>query len=296
MQKKILISGSTGQLGSELKSIAKDYESFEFIFKNRYGLDLSNKSSIKNILQTNQFDYFINTAAYTSVDKAETDKENCFKVNAESLSTIAEYCNPECQIIHISSDYVYNNDNNILLSENTATNPLGIYAQSKLQGEKNLLQKRSDSIIIRTSWVFSQYGHNFVKTMLRLGKSKNTLSIVSDQTGTPTYAREIALCIMSIIEHLESKESLNKNLGGVYNFSHQGHTNWSDFAREIFKLESIDCHVDNVTTQEYNAPAHRPLWSVMSMSKIEDTFGIVLKDWKSCLIDCLRRLKESPNE
>lgn len=294
MRKKILISGSTGQLGSELKSISKDYNSFEFIFKNRNGLDLSDKSRIKDIFQNDKFDYFINTAAYTAVDKAEGDSENCYTINSEALSTIGDYCNPECQIIHLSSDYVYNLKKRDPLLESDPTNPMGIYAKSKLQGEINLLQKRSDSIILRTSWVYSEFGHNFVKTMLRLGQSKDKLSIVSDQIGTPTYAKEIAKCIMTIIEKCADMDSVNKNYGGIYNFSHSGSTNWADFARKIFDIESITCEVENTTTVAYNAPAHRPTWSVMSMAKIEKTFGIEIKDWQVCLAHCLDRLRSTP--
>jgi dTDP-4-dehydrorhamnose reductase len=289
MQKRILISGSTGQLGSELKSISSDYNDFEFIFKNRNGLDLSDSKKVQEVFSNNKYDYFINTAAYTAVDKAETEKESCFDINAHSLKTIANYCNPECRIIHISSDYVYNINPGRPLQEDDTTNPLGIYAQSKLQGEEILLHERENSIILRTSWVYSEFGHNFVKTMVRLGELNDKLSIVSDQIGTPSYAREIAKCIMTIVQKIEENEDTNR-YGGIYNFSHKGSTNWADFAREIFLLNQINCEVENTTTAAYNAPAHRPLWSVMSMSKIEKTFGIKIKDWKDCLQDCLSRL------
>jgi len=289
MSKRILISGSTGQLGSEIKSITSNYKQYEFIFKDRHGLDLKNIKNIKDLFQNNKYDYFINAAAYTSVDHAESDQENCYDINASALTYLGQYCNPECNIIHISSDYVYNITPGRPLKESDKTNPLGVYAKSKLQGEQNLLDLRSDSIVIRTSWVYSEYGNNFVKTMLKLGKTKDKLSIVSDQIGTPTYAKELAKCILDIIQFIENAPQ-DKDFGGIYNFSHLGATNWAEFAQEIFRLKNISCEIQSTTTESYNAPAHRPLWSVMSMDKIKNTFPIELKNWKDSLKECLLRL------
>ena len=287
---RILVSGSTGQLGQELQHIAPQYSNFRFDFKNRKSLDLSSENQIKQTLQT-PFDYFINAAAYTAVDKAETDKKTAFQVNATALDHIGKYLSPKTQVIHVSSDYVYNSDPGRPLAESDKTNPKGVYAQSKLKGEKLLMKHRPDAIIVRTSWVYSTFGNNFVKTMLRLGASRDGLNIVADQYGSPTYARDLAVAILDIIQNRKFETFAPSNKAGIYNFANWGLTNWADLARTIFDESNIDCKVSETTTKAYNAPAPRPLWSMMSKQRIQRDFHLQIPNWKKSLQSCLKELK-----
>ncbi len=289
---RILVSGSTGQLGQELRYIARQYPSFTFDFKNRKGFDLSSERSINQVLST-PYDYFINAGAYTAVDKAESDKKTAFQVNAKALDHIGKYAQARTKIIHISSDYVYHNDPNRPLLESDPTKAKGVYARSKLDGENYLLKRRPDALVIRTSWVYSSFGNNFVKTMLKLGQSRDELNIVADQYGTPTYARDIAETIMHMIINMGISTYTKSPKSGVYNFSNAGLTNWADFARAIFKNKGISCHIGETTTKAYNAPAPRPLWSMMSKEKIQRDFHIKIPNWKQSLHSCLLELDRS---
>ena len=291
-QQRILVSGSTGQLGQELQFIAKQYPNFKFTFKNRKKLDLSSESQIKKTLRTD-YDYFINAAAYTAVDKAESDQKTAYQVNAKALGHIGKYLSPKTKVIHISSDYVYHNDPGRPLSESDSTKPKGVYAKSKLEGENLLLQHRPDAIIVRTSWVYSTFGNNFVKTMVRLGSSRDALNIVADQYGCPTYARDLALAIMNIIQNQKVETYMPSTKAGIYNFSNYGLTTWADFAREIFKQAKIDCKVGDTTTKAYKAPAPRPHWSMMSKERIQREFHIHVPNWKKSLQSCLKELDRS---
>lgn len=286
---KILVSGSSGQLGSELKRLAKNDSGTKFYFKSSQDLNLRSKRSITNNLANSDFDYFINAGAYTAVDKAESDQVAAYEINAQALKTIAEVTPAKTQIIHISTDYVYDLALERPLLESDLNQPRSIYAKSKLQGEIELLKRRPDSIVIRTSWLYSVFGNNFVKTMLKLGKSRPDLTIVNDQHGSPTNCLDLAMAIMTIIKFLEEK---NKRLalGGIYNYSNLGLTNWLDFANEIFVKSKISCRLASTTTAEYNAPAPRPLWSLLSKEKIQRTFHIQIADWKKSLHTCLREL------
>jgi dTDP-4-dehydrorhamnose reductase len=249
---------------------------------------LEHETSIAAELQKHRYNFIINTGAYTAVDKAESDEERSFTINARALKWIAEHASQDCRIIHISSDYVYNINSDKPLNENDETRPEGIYAISKLLGEELLTALRPESIIIRTSWVYSSFGSNFVKSMIRLAKEKDSLRIVADQIGTPTYARDLAYTIMAIIGKLT--DNPDSAFGGIYNFSNSGSTNWADFARKIFELTGIDCQVLETTTADYGAPAHRPAWSVMSKEKIISTFGIKENSWTDSLANCLREI------
>jgi dTDP-4-dehydrorhamnose reductase len=286
---RILVSGSTGQLGQELNHIATHYPSFTFDFKNRKALDLSSEKSIKKALSA-PYDYFINAGAYTAVDKAENDKEAAFQINAKALDQIGKYARPSTRIIHISTDYVYNSDPRRPLLESDQTKAKGIYAQSKLEGENYLLKRRPDAIVLRTSWVYSSFGNNFLKTMLRLGQARDELSIVADQYGTPTYARDIATTIMQMIRNLNTDTYTQSPKSGLYNYANIGLTNWADFAKAIFKMKGISCHIKETTTKAYNAPAPRPLWSMMSKEKIQRDFHIKIPYWQKSLQSCLLEL------
>ena len=284
--KNILISGATGQLGQEIKEMAVDYPNYRFDFKGRDDLDLEHEESIKNALKDSHYDYFINAGAYTAVDKAESETATAYAVNGMALYHIANYMPEECTLIHISTDYVYHRDQTTPLQESDPCQPKGVYALSKLQGEQFVTALIPRSIIIRTSWVYSTYGNNFVKTMLRLGKQKEELSIVNDEIGTPTYAKNIANTIMSIITETEQKSEAERSYG-IYNFSDENHTNWADFARYIFEVSKINCKVNDISSVAYGAAAKRPSWSVLSKDKIKRDFGIKPQTWQESLHECL---------
>lgn len=293
MKKKvnILVSGSTGQLGSEFRHLAKHYQRFKFTFKDRKGMNLASAKSIKNALQDQDYDVFINAGAYTAVDKAEQDQAMAEKVNGTALKHIANYASPNTKIIHISSDYVYHTNLDRPLQETDKVSPRGVYAKTKLSGEQQLLKKRQDALVVRTSWVYSTFGNNFVKTMLRLGKQREALTIVADQQGAPTYARDLAKALLKMIDNRGVKNYDGVQQRGIYNYSNLGLTNWSEFAQEIFRQAKIKCKVSDTTTKAYNAPAPRPLWSMMSKEKIQRQFRLEIPHWKESLKQCLQDLK-----
>lgn len=291
--KKILVTGSNGQVGSELRDLAKINSEFKFLFTDRSNLDIGSQENIDQIFSDFAPDFVINAAAYTAVDKAEEDQEMAEKINATAVQHLSEAClKHDCWLMHISSDYVYHLDLNRPLKENDETKAQGVYAKTKLAGDEVLLHSECNYCILRTSWVYSFYGNNFVKTMIRLGNQRDELTIVADQIGTPSYAKDIAdtlLKMISVICGSEKKEELK----GIYNYSNGGTTHWADFARKIFELEEISCQVGETTTEAYGAPAPRPKWSVLDKSLIESTFGIEIIDWEESLKHCLARLKEA---
>ncbi|MFV7791048.1 dTDP-4-dehydrorhamnose reductase [Aliarcobacter lanthieri] len=283
----ILVTGSNGQLGSEIKEVSKDYP-YNFFFTNRDDLDITSKDSIKDFCQKNSINVIINCAAYTAVDKAESDEINADLVNRKAvkkLSIISKELN--IKLIHISTDYVFDGKNFKPYCEEYQTNPQSIYGKTKLSGEKELINiNPKNSIIIRTSWVYSFYGNNFVKTMLRLGKEKEELGVIFDQVGTPTYALHLAKTILEIIPQIENQKV------EIYNYSNEGVLSWYDFAKEIMKMAKIDCKINPIETFQYPTPAKRPHFSILNKSKIKSTFNIEIPYWKDGLDDCLKRLGE----
>ncbi|MBT8189522.1 MAG: dTDP-4-dehydrorhamnose reductase [Bacteroidia bacterium] len=280
MIKQVLVSGSEGQLGKALQSLSKEYTQYSFDFFDRQKLDLASESSIQSILEK-PYDFFINTAAYTAVDKAESEIDKCYMVNTDALRLITKHAHPKTKIIHFSTDYVYHNDERVPMNETMPTFPKSVYGKSKLAGEEILIKERPDSIVVRTSWVYSENGHNFVKTMLRLGKKLDHLKIVSDQLGAPTYAMDLADIALKLTDNYKA---------GIYNYANGGQTNWADFAREIFRQSGITCEVSNISTEEFGAAAPRPQWSVMSMEKISQWLETDIPDWKNSLRKCLSRM------
>ena len=286
---KILVTGSNGQLGSELQELAKN-ASDHFIFVDRKAMDLLDSIKIAEVLNAHDPDVIINAAAYTAVDKAESDQEIAHGVNVEAVKQMALFAQAkQILLIHISSDYVYHAIQDRPIKEDDLTDPKGVYAMTKLQGEKAALASCDKCIVMRTSWVYSSFGNNFVKTMLRLAKDRDELSIVSDQIGVPTYAKDIAAAILTIIAHYH-KDACKY---GVYNFSNKGATNWHDFAKKIFELEGINMTLKAIPSSEYPTPADRPLWSVLDLNKIEQEFNIQARNWEAALIECLQLLKDS---
>ena len=281
----ILVTGSNGQLGSEIKELSSDY-SYDFSFTDRTTLDITDKEDIKNFCQNNAINTIINCAAYTAVDKAESDKENADIVNRKAVKKLALVAKEfDIKLIHISTDYVFDGRNFKPYCEEFQTNPQGVYGKTKLEGEKELINiNPKNSIIIRTSWVYSFYGNNFVKTMLRLGKEKESLGVIFDQVGTPTYAKDLAKTILEIIPKIKNEKV------EIFNFSNEGVLSWYDFAKEIMKMAKLDCKINPIETKDYPTPAKRPHYSLLNKAKIKEKFNIEIPYWKDGLDDCLRRL------
>ncbi|MCT7468667.1 dTDP-4-dehydrorhamnose reductase [Aliarcobacter cryaerophilus] len=283
----ILVTGSNGQVGSEIKAISSDY-SYNFFFTDRNNIDITNKDNIKEYCQTNSINVIINCAAYTAVDKAESDIENVDLINRKAvkkLSIVAKEL--DIKLIHISTDYVFDGKNFKPYVEEYQTNPQSVYGKTKLDGENEMININPiNSIIIRTSWVYSFYGNNFVKTMLRLGKEKEELGVIFDQVGTPTYAAHLAKTILNIIPQIKNDKV------EIYNYSNEGVLSWYDFAKEIMKMAKLNCKINPIETYQYPTPAKRPHFSLLNKSKIKQKFNIEIPYWKDGLDDCLKRLGE----
>ena len=282
---KILVTGSNGQLGKELKQLECVYPQFDFIFLSREDLPIHHFELVRNYFKGYKPDYLINCAAYTAVDRAETEKDLAFQVNAEAVGVLAAICHENnTRLIHISTDYVFDGTSNVAYKEDAHVNPQSVYGVSKLTGEKEALYFNPDTIIIRTSWVYSAYGKNFVKTILRLMNEKDSLNIVNDQLGSPTYAADLADTIMQILNS-------EKWVPGIYHFSNEGIISWYDFAVAIKEMNGLQCTLNPITTYQYPTPARRPAYSVLDKTKIKETYGIRLKNWKVSLQICLDHLK-----
>lgn len=281
--KKILVIGSKGQLGSELQEIAGNYP-FQFFFYDVAEMDITNAALVEKQFAALKPDYLINCAAYTAVDKAETDKDLAFLINGEAVKYLALACTSnDVKFIHVSTDYVFSGESKHPYKESDALCPINVYGESKLKGEEEAISANKDVIIIRTAWVYSVYGNNFVKTMLRLMKSKPEINVVADQVGSPTYAHDLAEAIMQIIVS-------GKWAPGIYHFTNDGVISWFDFAVEIKSQSSLSCKVNPISTEQYPTPAKRPQYSVLDKTKIQETFGIKLKDWKETLKECLAKM------
>jgi len=283
----ILVTGSKGQVGSELQALSKNYE-YNFFFTDRTSLDITNKESIEDFTQLNAIDVIINTAAYTAVDKAEEDEVNADKVNHLATKYLAEIAKEQnIKLIHISTDYVFNGENFKPYTEDDITSPNGVYGVTKLAGERIMQEINPKySIIIRTSWVYSSFGANFVKTMLRLGCERDSLGVIYDQVGSPTYARDLAKAILDIIPNIKNKQV------EIYNYSNEGVLSWYDFSKEIMKMAKIDCQINPIETKEYPTPAKRPHYSLLNKAKIKKEFNITIPYWKDSLDECLTTLGE----
>lgn len=279
--KQILITGANGQLGNELQVLAPAYPQFEFFPIDIDTLNLCDKADVASFLEENPMDYIINCAAYTAVDKAEDEVETCYKVNREAVANLAGSAQERTRIIHISTDYVFDGTGKTPLKESDPTNPQTVYGNSKLAGEQILMNIRPGSIIIRTAWLYSSFGNNFVKTMIRLGKERDSLNVVSDQTGTPTYAADLAKAILDIITQCEAS-ALSPS--GVYHYSNEGVCSWYGFALKIHELAGIKAgKLHPVPTSEYPTKAKRPMYSVLDKSEIKKTFSLAIPEWEESL-------------
>jgi dTDP-4-dehydrorhamnose reductase len=290
--KSILVTGSTGQLGQSLKAIAIDCSDIEFVFANRQKLDLSNEKSITDFFQHNTFDVIINCAAYTAVDKAESEAELANQINhlaVKQLVDIAKQHN--AKLIHISTDYVFNGRQYRPYIETDKVEPQGVYGQTKLYGEQAIQNTlKSNALIIRTSWIYSEYGNNFVKTMLKLGKERDNLNVIFDQVGTPTYAKDLAKAIVSMVQSQQFNQP--KFETDIIHFSNEGVCSWYDFSKTIFEITNTHCKVHSIETKDYPTPAKRPHYSVLNKAKIKQTYNLAIPYWKDSLKVCLAALQD----
>lgn len=279
---KVLVIGKNGQLGSEIHELVSVNSKADFIFTGTDQLDLSSEHSINSFLNSQaKFDLIINCGAYTAVDKAEDEREKCFLINSEALRFIVGYCSKNrTKLIHISTDYVFDGSKNTPYNESDETNPTGVYGESKRMGELKILNSSINAIIIRTSWVYSNFGNNFVKTMLKLGSEREQISVVIDQIGTPTFARDLAKACLIIAAEV----NIWKQGVSIYHFSNEGVTSWYDFSCEIMKIKGLKCKIFPIETFEYPTKAKRPHFSVLNKKKIKDDFKVEIPQWKESLL------------
>jgi len=291
---RILVTGKNGQLGRSIQKITiNTKQANDFIFTGREELDLSDENNIARYFDTNdKFDIIINCVAHTAVDKAEEEQDLANQVNHIAVSQLAKIAkNQQAKLIHISTDYVFDGESDSPYTETDDTNPINVYGKTKLAGEQALKENMpTDAIIIRTSWVYSEFGNNFVKTMLRLGKERDEISVVSDQIGSPTYATDLANAILNIIQNKAFKEVGQKIQ--TYQYSNKGRCSWYEFAKEIFKLAHINCSIKPIATDGYPTPAKRPKDTLMNKDKIIEKFGINLLNWEVSLSKCIELLRE----
>jgi len=288
MATNVLITGSNGQLGSEIRAIASQYKEYNFIFTDIQELDITDKKQIEKIMKSKDINCVINCAAYTAVDNAEKEIEKARLLNKTAVLNLAEATTQnKALLVHISTDYVFDGKNCKPYTETDNTNPRCIYGKSKLEGEIEVVFNASKAIIIRTSWLYSSYGNNFVKTIISKGKEKGLLNVVYDQVGTPTYANDLAHAILQIIPQFNSS-----NKTEIYNYSNEGAISWYDFAKAIIEINKIKCNIIPIESKCYPTPAARPFYSVLNKSKIKNDFKLQIPYWKDSLINCLSKINE----
>jgi len=292
IKSKILVTGGNGQLGKELREFSSLHTGLDFVFLSREELPIHQFELVRKYFNTLKPAYCINCAAYTAVDKAESEKDLAFQINSEAVGVLAAVCKEnETKFIHISTDYVFNGETTYPYTENFPTDPINVYGASKLEGEKQAMQLNPDSIIIRTSWLYSSLGKNFVSTMMQLMREKDEIKVIKDQLGSPTNAADLAETIFNIIAYCHLQ--IYDWNPGIYNFSNEGIISWYDFARAIKEITNSPCVVKPISTAEYPTTAKRPAYSVLDKAKIQKTFGIKLKKWKESLQTCIKKIQDS---
>lgn len=286
----ILVTGANGQLGSELRDLSADY-GHQFYFTDIGELDLTDVDAIEDYFDGKNITHCINCAAYTAVDKAEKEINRAIAINVDAVRNLAEVCAlNKTLLIHISTDFVFNGNSCRPYMETDKPKPINVYGQSKYEGEKQALKENQATIILRTSWLYSSYGANFVKTMLKAGEEKDTLKVIFDQAGTPTYAADLATAILQIIDKSISWKKGRHGLFGTYHFSNEGIASWYDFAMEIFRLSNKQTKVLPIHTEDYPTPAKRPHYSVLDKTRIKFTFDLSIPYWKDSLKICMQKL------
>lgn len=277
-----LITGSKGQLGTELSKLLPNA-----ILTDVAELDITNQDAVNSFVKANNIDAIINCAAYTAVDKAEEDKEVAYKINVIGPENLAK---TGCKVVHVSTDYVFDGTGHKPYQPSDDTHPVSVYGRTKLAGENAVLTNASVAVVIRTAWLYSPYGNNFIKTMQRLGREKTSINVVCDQIGTPTYAADLAQAIVAIIPQM------NENNSGIYHYTNEGVCSWYDFAHEIIRLSSLDCKVLPIPSSAYPTKATRPFYSVLDKTKIKTTFGLSIPHWQDSLVKCIKQLENNNNE
>lgn len=286
MKTRVLVTGGSGQLGQSIQSIAPQRPTLEFLFCDKNTLDITNSEHVLSFFKTNTIDWCINCAAYTNVDKAEVNQDQAYEINVLGAKNIAKACQVyNVKLIHISTDFVFDGQNNKPYTETDITNPINIYGRTKLQGEAEIASIFSNFFIIRTSWLYSEFGHNFMKTMLRLSSEKDLIRVVDDQIGTPTYAGDLAQFIMEII----ATDSVKF---GLYNYSNEGVASWYDFAMAIFEISNIQINVAPITYMNFPSATKRPGFSILENTKCKDIFNIVIPYWRDSLRKSIQSIKD----
>ncbi|MDB4761654.1 dTDP-4-dehydrorhamnose reductase [bacterium] len=289
---KVLITGSNGQLGSEIRDLASDCDTLEFVFRDLPELDICDIEAINSCIEDNNIDAVINCAAFTAVDRSEENAEIAKQINAKGVSNLVNALKRvDGKLIHISTDYVFDGDHFLPYKETDTVCPVGVYGETKRAGELSVINSDIDGIVIRTSWLYSVYGDNFVKTMLKLGHERDELGVIFDQVGTPTNASDLARTCLDI---LSKKRQSKINLGGkIYHYSNEGVASWYDFAIAIMSLGKVDCLVKPIETKDYPTLAKRPHFSVLNKSKIKKDFSLEISYWKEALEKCIKKLKSN---
>lgn len=283
---KILVTGAYGQLGSEIKDLSVKYPDDSFIFVDREEMPLDNLTEVLNVLETEHPDLIISSGAYTAVDKAESEPELVDIINHQAVALMAKWAKEnEKKLIHISTDYVFAGNSSTPLKEDEPTDPINVYGLSKQRGEAAIISSGSDAIIIRTAWVYSSYGANFVKTMIRLMTERDEISVIADQIGSPTYARDLAQAIL-VVAHSDNWTK------GIYHFSNEGEISWYDFAVTIRELRHLNCRINPIGTEQYPTPAKRPKYSLLDKTKIKNIFGVNVPEWRQSLSEMLTKLDD----
>ncbi|RHO67708.1 dTDP-4-dehydrorhamnose reductase [Parabacteroides sp. AF48-14] len=287
--KTILVTGANGQLGNSIRLLAAGYPQFAFVFTDVDTLDICDAPAVDAFVREKKADYILNCAAYTAVDRAEDDEALCLRINRDAVKNLGEAARAVgARVIHVSTDYVFDGTNHLPYVETDATCPASVYGRTKLAGEEALLAVCPDAVIIRTAWLYSEFGNNFVKTMLRLGGEREQLSVVFDQVGSPTYAGDLAAAILTVLVQAEE----GAFVPGIYHFSNEGVCSWYDFAVKIMELGNASCHVLPIESKDYPAKAARPHFSVLNKAKIKATYHISIPHWEASLRRCINTLSK----
>jgi dTDP-4-dehydrorhamnose reductase len=282
----VLVTGSKGQLGNEVQVLASSYSQFEFIFTDVEELDICDRKAVENYFAKRKIDVLLNCAAYTAVDKAEEDVELCYRINEKAVGILGEIAAEYgTRVVHVSTDYVFDGTSYRPYTEDMPVCPATVYGKSKLAGEQLLMDACPAAVIVRTSWLYSSFGNNFVKTMMRLGKERDTLNVIFDQVGTPTYAADLADTLLQII-------SADKFVPGIYHYSNEGVCSWYDFTISIHKMAGINCRVLPIESKDYPAKTPRPHYSVLNKNKIKSNYNIQISHWEDGLRRCMDILTE----
>ena len=282
----ILITGSHGQLGNEMQQAAIRFPAFNFLYTDVEDLDICDKAALSDFVKANKVNIIVNCAAYTAVDKAEDDVALCYKINSDAVRNIGEVASENnLKVVHVSTDYVFDGTNYLPYNEDQPVCPATVYGKSKLAGEQALMETCKQAVILRTAWLYSSFGNNFVKTMMKLGTDRDSLNVIFDQVGTPTYAADLANTILKVLSH-------ETFVPGIYHFSDEGVCSWYDFTNSIHRIAGITCNVQPIETKDYPARTPRPHYSVLNKAKIKSTYGMVIPHWEESLVRCIDILKQ----